>query len=355
MRRSAFVAALAGGGGVAASAGCGSGARAVERDVAAREIARATPRPHAGHAIVYAPRLRTGQAVGLVAPAGPLHTADDLTRAQHLVQRLGLRPVVGKHARQRDGYLAGSDDARASDFNAFVRDSSIRAIFAIRGGYGTMRILDLIDYDGLRADPKVIAGFSDLTALLNAVVMRTGIVTFHGPVAGHVLSVSAYDGLRRAVMGTEPLGAMRVPAVGSLSHGAAYGRLVGGNLSMVAALSGTTYAIPCDERILLLEDVKEAPYRVDRMLTQLSLNGDLHVAAGIALGQFKQCVPGPDDDRPSWTIEETLRDRLVPLKKPMITRLNIGHVEDQWTLPLGLPVTFDGDTGVLTVAEPAVR
>jgi muramoyltetrapeptide carboxypeptidase len=147
---------------------------------------------------------------------------------------------------------------------------------------------------------------------------------------------------------------LRAPAIGTLSGGSARGRLVGGNLSIVAALSGTPYAVPCAGNILVLEDVKEAPYRVDRMLTQLTLSGDLESLAGIALGIFRDCVPRADDDQPSWTIDETLRDRLAALNKPMITRLPVGHVEDQWTLPLGMSVAFNGNAGTLTIDESAL-
>jgi muramoyltetrapeptide carboxypeptidase len=299
-------------------------------------------------------RLVTGDRVGLVALAGPLRHAADLDHAKRHAAMLGVRLVVGEHVHDLDGYLAGSDATRADDFNRFARDPTIRAIFSLRGGYGTMRILDRIDYDALAADPKIVLGFSDLTALLNAITARTGLITFHGPVAGHPLPDHAIAGMRDALMSTKPLGVLRVPSSGSLSGGRARARIVGGNLSLVAALSGTPYAVPCAGNILLLEDVKEAPYRVDRMLTQLTLSGELQSLAGIALGSFRDCKPREDDDKPSWTIDETLRDRLAPLKIPMITHLPVGHVEDQWTLPLGMTVSFDGDAGTLSIEESAV-
>ncbi len=267
---------------------------------------------------------------------------------------LGVRLKLGANIHSQYGYLAGSDEARAADFNGFARDPRIRAIFALRGGYGTMRILDKIDYGALAADPKIILGFSDLTALLNAITAQTGLITFHGPVAGHPMTGAAVMGIRRAVMSTEPLGELRVPEIGALARGTARGQLAGGNLSMVAALSGTPYAVPCAGKILLLEDVKEAPYRVDRMLTQLSLNGNLAAVAGIALGRFQDCVAKEGDDRPSLSIDETLRDRLSGLKKPMITHVSIGHMEGQWTLPLGMVASFDGPAGKLVVEESAV-
>jgi muramoyltetrapeptide carboxypeptidase len=299
-------------------------------------------------------RLQKGDTIGLVAPAGPLRHAEDLEHAKRLAAMLGLKMKLGDHIRARYGYLAGSDADRAKDFNEFVHDPRVRAIFFLRGGYGTMRILDAIDYDALKADPKVILGFSDVTVLLNAITTITGVVTFHGPVAGHPMPERAVAGIRRAVMSAEPLGEFRVPEIGPLAGGAASGQLVGGNLSMVAALSGTPYAVPCAGKILMLEDVKEAPYRVDRMLTQLRLSGDLDAVAGIALGRFQDCLPRADDDKPSLTIEETLGDRLASMKKPMITNIGIGHMESQWTLPIGMNVSIDGNAGTLVIAEPAV-
>jgi muramoyltetrapeptide carboxypeptidase len=369
MKRRAFTTVLASCTGAAFAAGCASShepdgtietasAQSLDGNTMRADLTpRSGPKQTAqklAPMMVKPPRLMKGDKVGLVALAGPLRHDADLERAKRQAAALGVRLVMGDHIRDHDGYLAGSDAARADDFNRFARDPAIRAIFSLRGGYGTMRVLDRIDYAALRADPKIVLGFSDLTALLNVITARTGLITFHGPVAGHALADRAVAGIRNALMSKDPLGTLRVPGVGALSRGKARAPLVGGNLSIVAALAGTPYAVPCAENILLLEDVKEAPYRVDRMLTQLTLGGDLASVAGIALGSFRDCVPREDDDQPSWTIDETLRDRLVALRKPMITRLPAGHLEDQWTLPLGMAVSFDGDAGTLTVETPAV-
>jgi muramoyltetrapeptide carboxypeptidase len=371
MRRGLFVSTLAtaAGGGLLASCGkthdvADATSKPVAQPFGARSEMTMAPRNGAPSrampaappkAMLKPPRLRKGDTVALVAPAGPLRHAADLEHAKREAALLGLRLVMSQHIHDQYGYLAGSDAARAEDFNHFARDPQIRAIFALRGGYGTMRILDDIDYSALADDPKVILGFSDLTALLNAITSRTGLITFHGPLAGHsILSGTLIGGIQRAVMSSEPLGVMRVPEIGTLAAGAARGQLMGGNLSLVAALSGTPYAVPCAGKILLLEEVNEAPYRVDRMLTQLRLNGDLHAVAGIALGRFQNCVAKTDDDRPSLTIDETLLDRLLDLNKPMITHIGIGHMEDQWTLPLGMMAAFDGGAGTLVIEESAV-
>jgi len=341
MRRRPFVGALATSAGSGLLAGYAS-----SRD--------ATPNPTAQPATLKPPRLRKGDTVGLIAPAGPLRRPAELENAKHQAELLGVRLVLGDHIYDRYGYLAGSDAARAEDFNRFARDPQVRAIFSLRGGYGTMRILDAIDYAALTRDPKIVLGFSDLTALLNAITARTGLITFHGPVGISTPSPGAISGIRRAVMSGEPLGTMHVPQIGTLSGGVAHGRLVGGNLSLVAALCGTRYAVPCAGNILVLEEIDEAPYHIDRMLTQLLLSGDLPVVAGIALGNFRNSVAPGDDNLPSLTIDETLRDRLAGLKKPLMSTLLVGHIKDQWTVPLGMPAAFDGDAGTLVIEEPAV-
>ncbi|MEA2690488.1 MAG: muramoyltetrapeptide carboxypeptidase, partial [Candidatus Eremiobacteraeota bacterium] len=315
----------------------------------------AEPRAPAGpHELIKPPRLRPGDIIGIVTPAGPVLHEIELDHARAQAHLLGLEPRFGAHITEQYGYLAGSDGHRAEDFNRFARDPDVRAIFALRGGYGTMRILGDIDYDALADDPKVVLGFSDLTALLNAITSRTGLVTFHGPVAGHSrLSAVLLDGIRRAVMSREPLGVMHAPRSASLAGGTARGRLTGGNLSVLCALVGTPYAVPHAGRLMILEDVHEAPYRVDRMLTQLRLSGELSRVAGIVLGRFDDCIPKADD-LPSLTIAQTLRDRLADLGKPVLTGAQIGHLEDQWTLPLGVTAAVDATRGHLEIEESGV-
>ena len=302
-----------------------------------------------------APRLRRGDAIGIVSPAGPAHTPQELQHASRHAELLGLVPVFGKHATDRYGYLAGKDSARAEDFNRFARDPQIRGIFALRGGYGVMRILDEIDYAALLHDPKVVLGFSDITALLNAITVRTGLITFHGPAMAHASFTSdVLEGIKRSTMHREPLGPLRVRDARSIHGGRARGKLMGGNLSIVAALSGGPFRVPCDNAILLLEDVREAPYRIDRMLTTLRINGDIERAAAIGLGNFPLCEPHEGDDIPSLTLAEVFADRLAGLDKPVLGTLEIGHVERQWTLPLGAWGTLDADAKTFSVDESAV-
>lgn len=271
-----------------------------------------------------------------------------------MVRSLGLVPRLGARARRKDGYLAGSDEERAADFNEAVRDPQVRGVFALRGGYGTMRILDALDYDALAADPKVLLGYSDLTALLNAVTQRTGLVTFHGPVAAlSDFTENETAWLRRAVLQLEPLGELACDEASVIADGNAQGRVRGGNLSLVSALEGTPFEIDTAASILVLEEVDEAPYRIDRMLTQLRLSGALARVAGVLVGRCARCGVNEDHPYAAMPLERTLRDRLGDLGVPVIAELPIGHAGEQWTLPIGLDARIE--RGRLIFDAPAVR
>ena len=300
--------------------------------------------------------LREGDTVALIAPAGPLSTEDELKRAQLVVQSLGLVPQLGEYAATKRGYLAGTDEQRAADFNAAARDPRVRGIFALRGGYGTMRILDRLDYEALRADPKVVLGYSDLTALLNAVTQRTGLVTFHGPVAAlSEFTDSEMQWLRSAVMEPRALGALNVEQARTLVNGTARGRIVGGNLSLISGLVGTPYAVNTDGAILVIEEIGESPYRIDRMLTQLRMSGALQCAVGIVAGGWTDCDVDETHVYAGMRLSDVLHDRLADLGIPVLLDLPIGHIDEQWTLPIGLPARLDAAAKTLTIEEPAVR
>jgi muramoyltetrapeptide carboxypeptidase len=250
--------------------------------------------------------------------------------------------------------LAGSDEERAADFNEAARDPHVRGIFALRGGYGSMRILNAIDYEALAADPKVVLGYSDLTALLNAITQRTGLVTFHGPVAALSEFAQNETGwLRRAVMQTEPLGEFAAADSCILVPGAAHGRIAGGNLSLVASLVGTPYEIDTAGALLVLEEVEEAPYRIDRMLTQLRLSGALDRVTGVLVGECANCDVDAEHPYAAMPLAKTLADRLADLGVPVLTQLPIGHAGEQWTLPIGVQARIND--GRLFIDAPAVR
>jgi muramoyltetrapeptide carboxypeptidase len=294
--------------------------------------------------------LRPGDAVALVSPAGPVAEA----RVQAAVRELtawGLRPRVYPHALGREGFLAGTDEHRASDLNDALADPQIRAVLCNRGGYGVQRILEHLDYDAVRRDPKLVAGFSDITALHAALWTHTGLVCVHGPVAAQLDHPERYAAsLKYALMSNEPVQVKAdasEPTFSVRTSGIAEGILLGGNLSMLCSSVGTPFMPNLDGAVLLIEDVGEAPYRVDRLLTHLRNCGILQRVAGIAVGQFTE--PGEGNVIPS-----VLTERLYDLGVPVLGGLSIGHGHHNIAVALGAHAVLDANTGTLTVA-PATR
>lgn len=295
-------------------------------------------------------RLGPGSRMALIAPAGPV-TEERIVAAVSLCERLDLDPVLGASVRSRSGYLAGSDEARLEDLSAAMRDSTIAGIWAIRGGYGTMRLLRDIDFSPLLAQPRPLIGFSDNTAL-HLALDRLGLVTFHGPHAGAAFPEITQRTFRQVLFAAEPPG--QLPADSGATHttlvgGRAEGLLVGGNLAIIAALAGTPYALRGAGKIVVMEDVGEPAYRIDRMLTQLDLAGCLDGVAAIAFGRFARCAT--EDALP---LEEILLDRVRRLGVPVVAGLPFGHVAENWCIPLGVRASLDADTGTLTILESAV-
>jgi muramoyltetrapeptide carboxypeptidase len=310
--------------------------------------------------------LRRGDRVAVLAPASPLAAGReaDLERGLERLRSWGLRPVLAEHARRRSGYLAGTDEERVRDLQAALDDPQVRGIFCVRGGYGVTRILDRIDFGALRKDPKPIVGYSDITALLAAAWRAAGLVSFHGAMVANPDSMAngaAMDALQRALL-TEAAETPSLPLLdGEAPHvirpGRAEGRLCGGNLSLVQALLATPHEIDTTGMILFLEDTGEAPYRVDRMLTQLRSGGFLDRCAAVVLGDFHL------EDQPLGSLDPEMlrvfRDRLEELRCPVAYGFPIGHRPRAWTLPFGARARLDaGDEGALPrlgLLEPAVR
>lgn len=301
-----------------------------------------------------APVLRPGDVVAVVSPAGPAPRAR-VEAGCAMLRSWGLEPAVGRHAYRRHGFLAGSDAQRATDLNAALADPRVRAVLATRGGYGSQRIADAVDAATVRRDPKPVVGFSDLTALQLALWRAARLASLHGPgVAWRPDRTGAVSerSLRDALMSTDQVVLRRDPAAPTApvaAPGTATGRLLGGNLSLLASSVGTPDVPDLTGAILLLEDVDEAPYRVDRMLTQLRRAGLLRDLAGVAVGQFTRCEHG----RPGEVVE-VLAERLADLGVPVLGGLPVGHGDDPLTVPVGVPATLDTATGTLTVT-PAVR
>lgn len=299
--------------------------------------------------------LRPGARVALVAPAGPVGEGA-VERAAERVRALGWEPLVGSHAGGRVGYLSAGDAERAADLNAAVRDSD--AVWCLRGGYGTMRLLDRVNWEAWASRPTALLGFSDNTAL-HLALRRRGVVSLHGPhAAAAELPPFAEARIRALLTATAPLGALPFPAGGpgraaTVAGGTAEGPLVGGNLALLAATLGTPYAVRAGGSILFLEEVGEAAYRVDRLLTQLALAGVFRDVAGVAVGAF---TGAPDEDAPGCPpAAEVIAERLGGLGVPVAIGFPFGHIAESWTLPLGVRARLDADAGTLALLEPAVR
>lgn len=298
------------------------------------------------------PSLAAGARVALVAPAGPLRGDAELERAAANARALGWLPVPGAHVLARTGYFAGSDAERLEDLNRAIRDPDIDGIWCVRGGYGAMRLLDGIDYDVLRRRPKALLGYSDITALHAAIGVRCDLVSFHAPTGRAELTPFSRDSLVRAVVRQED-SCGPAPAARTLVTGRATGRLAGGNLALLAALAGTPYAPSLDGAIVVLEDIGEAVYRLDRMLVQLRLAGALARCAGLVFGQFTDCPPESDDG--ARTLDELCDEVARTLGVPCLSGVPVGHIADQWTLPLGAMAELDAGARVLRVLPPEAR
>jgi muramoyltetrapeptide carboxypeptidase len=292
--------------------------------------------------------LESGAHVALIAPAGPLQKPEDLPRAQENTRALGWEPIVGPHATERVGYLAGHDRDRLNDINQALRDPNIDAIWCLRGGYGMMRILAGIDYDALSRTPKAIIGYSDVTALHAAVQRKCRLVTYHAPTARETLADFSRDSFRRALV--EQVDSCGVASgAREINAGVAEGRLVGGNLAVLASLCGTPFAPDLSDGILILEDINEPVYRIDRMLQQLKLSGALNGCKAIVFGECVGCKE--DAGGGGRPFDEVLGEIAHALGVPCLAGIPIGHVAEQWTIPLGAMAKLDTGKRALTVTS----
>lgn len=299
--------------------------------------------PH--HALPEPPALPPGSHVALVSPSGPLNGPHELERAIDTAQSLGWSTWVGPHALAREGYFAGPDHARAADLIAALQDDTIDGIWCLRGGYGAARLLPAVWPVLQRARPKALLGYSDITAL-HAAWARAGLASYHAPTARAVLTPFSREHFIPMVQGrTEAL--WRAPEATVLRGGRAHGRLAGGNLALVASLCGTPWAWDFRDAIVVLEDINEASYRLDRMLTQLVQAGAFDGCAGLAFGQFTDCPESTSDGaRALPAIVQEVADHL---QVPAVLGVPVGHIDDQWTIPFGAAATLDADARALTV------
>ncbi len=336
-------------------------AAAASAEPAAAGVTRqATDDASAARDLVRPPRLKSGDRVGLVNPATAAFDPEWIDIARETLESLGLEVVLSPNYFARRGYLAGTDAQRAADLMGFVHDPKIRGIWA-RGGWGSARILPHLDYGAIRANPKVIVGYSDSTALLSGIRKQADVVTFHGPFPKHRFTARAQEdvlfrGLAPKLANPVEVSGTQTVAtddrVRTLTPGKATGHLVGGNLTVLTSIVGTPYLPSFDGAILFIEDVDEAIYRIDRMLTQLALAGLLGQVNGVVFGRCTDCPTGSTIG--GLTLEDVLHDHLDPLGVPAFRGSMIGHIDKQFTLPIGGAVEIDADEGTIQLLEPGV-
>lgn len=306
------------------------------------------------------PPLNKGDTIALVSPSSATDDPFDLQLAQEAMQALGFQVKTGAHDTARRGHLAGTDAERAGDLNAMFADQDVKAIICARGGSGAARLLPLLDYDAIRRNPKVLLGYSDITALHCAIQARTGLVTFHGPIGSGSWNRFNVDQFQRLFFNRELMQYQNVSEAGdelvprknrtvTITGGKAQGELVGGNLTVLTALAGSPYLPDFSGKILFLEEVSEAPYRIDRMFSTLKLMGVLDRIAGLIFGECTDCNPG--DGYGSLTLPQIFDDYLKPLKIPAYRGAMIGHIRQQFIVPVGGKVEMDADAGTFRLLE----
>lgn len=308
--------------------------------------------------------IAKGDTVGLVSPSSATDDSFNLQLAREAMEALGFMVKLGPHLASRYGHLAGTDAERAGDLNAMFADKSVKAIVCTRGGSGAARLLPLLDYAAIRANPKVLLGYSDITALHSAIHAKTGLVTFHGQVGSGSWNEFNVDQFERMFFKRELMeyrnkieaGDELVPRKNrtiAITGGKARGELVGGNLTVLTALAGSPYLPDFSGKILFLEDVGEAPYRIDRMFSTLKLMGALDRIAGFIFGECTDCKPG--DSYGSLTLEQIFYDHIRPLKIPAYRGAMIGHIREQFIVPVGGKVELDADAGSFRLLEPVFQ
>jgi muramoyltetrapeptide carboxypeptidase len=317
-------------------------------------------------ALIRPKALRPGDTIGLITPATEVPDPDRLALAERTITYFKLRLKRGRNVGKRFGNYRESIAARLDDLHAMFRDPEVKAIFCIRGGYASAHLLDSIDYDLIRRNPKIFLGYSDITAMHLALQKSARLVTFHGPIVLSRFTNYTQQHFRKALFETTPLGKVTNPpdsdplrpihALRTIRPGVASGTLIGGNLSLISTTLGTPYEIDTRGRILFLEDVEEQAYSLDRMLTQLRLAGKFDQAAGVIWGECSDC--GPRAYQPSlvlpFSVGEVVDNLLGDLKIPVLSGLTIGHTTDQLTLPLGVMATLDATAGTLEITEAGV-
>lgn len=301
-------------------------------------------------------RLKKGDTIGIAASAGPIKDRNEVQEFQQVLHKLGYKTKLGKNVYGQHGYFSATDEERAEELMELISDSEVHGIFFIRGGWGCARILNLLDYKTISWNPKVIMGFSDMTALLNAITLKTGIVTFHGPGGNSTWNDYSVDFIQRLLNNGEKVlfkNSASDRKIVSYSSGTSEGVCFGGNLSVLCGMVGSEYLPNWNGKILFLEDVGEEPYRIDRMLMQLRLAGVFNQISGLVLGNFRKCTA--EDPKRSFTLEEVFEQHFSRAKFPVFYGAQIGHIRNKFTIPVGVRVKIDADAGTIELLESGVE
>lgn len=300
--------------------------------------------------------LKEGDTIAITSPAGAIWDPLQIEKFASILQSLGFKVRLGNTLGEKHGYFAGTDSLRAKELMDLFTDKTIAGIFCMKGGWGCARLLDKLDYDTIGQNPKVLMGFSDITALLIAIYAKTGLVTFHGPVGNSGWNEFSVDYIRRVLMKKEKL-VYAYPSVDDdkpyvISPGKVSGKLVGGNLTVLAGIIGSGYLPDWKSKILFLEEAKEEPYSIDRMLTQLKLAGVLQDIRGFIFGKCVKCLA--EEPHKAFLFKEVLEQHIKPLGIPAYYGAMIGHIENKFTVPIGTDAQMDAGKFELILQEPAV-
>lgn len=306
-------------------------------------------------------RLKKGDLIGIVSPASPVADPSRVDKGVRYLEMLGYNVTVGAHIGSVHGYLAGTDEERLADLHQFFADRRVKAIIAVRGGYGSPRLLSRLNYPLIARNPKILVGFSDITALQLALWRKCHLITFHGPMAGvemaNTIDAFTEEIFWHLVTSARKIGPVMFPdgvQLTTLYPGKASGRLLGGNLSLVVSLLGTPYFPDVSDAVLFFEETGEEPYRIDRMTMQLHNAGVLSKCRAILGGQFTDCLP-KDQSKPSLRVENILDETARLIRKPFLSNLPFGHLPQKMTLPIGLRVSIDAENRIFTYLEAAVH
>ncbi len=310
--------------------------------------------------MIIPPRLHPGDVVGLVTPSSAVADPARLEAGVRYLESTGLRVKIASNVGKVDGYLAGSDPERADDLREMFWTPTVKGVFALRGGYGATRILPLLDFQHFSSQPKIVVGYSDITALLLSMYRESSLITFHGPMVAVDFATATDPRTEEQfwdiLFGRTPRPSFAVADDAKrtvLSPGIAKGRLLGGNLTLLATLVGTPYIPDFSGSLLFLEEIGEEPYRVDRMLTQLLQAGVFRGVNAVLAGQFTDCVP-KNPTQPSRSVDDILRSLSERLSVPFVAGCRFGHVANPLTIPVGAMAELDASTSLLRMLEPVV-